>query len=423
MSKFVKLEVLIWFVSFSIPAQTGQCDEFRTQLVADMEGETVYYVEGNADAARVSITTENPAQGKRCLRFECTKPSLVVLPVYHGAGGFNAVAFDVYCWQRNGATFRLNLKQEQEGKDEEGRTRVVSWNKELDLSRFTNDWTSVRVVKDIGLRWSGNTEPDWGKVQWVRFYLGGQMNGKCVVYFDNIRFEKAAIETTANMLYNSSFEMATNPDVPDGWYRWKHTLCYEEGAWQIDTSTAYHGKRSIRIGADGRSVVTRVRPRLTEGQDYTFSVYLKSNGGGTRANLFLSGLKKDNKVEVTTEWQRYTLTGKARQTETVVYMSILDGKPDDVLWVDAAQLEPGITATPYALSVDDTAKLAEMVPKRGKQSELGAVAEKPSISAARAVDPPVIDGRLTDSCWKDAPVTTPFVRLEKNEAADPRLWP
>jgi len=403
----------IFVSALVLPTCVGFSDTIPAKIVADMEGETKYHVTNDG---KVTITDKNPAQGKRCLRFETDTQSTLGFSV-DGADGFNAVAFDIYCERDNGATLGLDCWQKKEGKTKEGYTKTVRWQKHFGLHDFKEGWNSVVVIKDIGLRWVGSANPDWGKMRSVRFQFGGTMEGTCVCYLDNIRFERREVKKTANMLYNSSFEIATNPDVPDGWRRDFNAPPYSEAVWGIDTATTQDGAKSLRIGVAGKYAEARQEPRVTEGQHYTLSAYLKSRSGSAKAHIGIRGTKH-KAVTVTNEWKRYSTTVRPSGGRAGPYIHFYSAdEENDALWIDALQFEPGTNATPYAPSVVDDAKAAEVVPKSRQLSESGRAVACPHTRIRRAATAPVIDGNLGDQCWKEAVETTPFLKLTANEPA------
>jgi len=336
----------------------------------------------------------------------------ITFPV-DGAEGFNGIAFEIYCEHDNGGSLVVSIRQKTEGEGKAARYKAV-----LRMGHFIDGWTPVRLVRDGALvfKQDGGVEPDWGKIRTVSLSLAGQMKGKGVYYLDNLRFENVSGGKTApNMLYNSSFEIATNPDVPDGWTRDLAEPPHGQEVWGIAADAAFHGSRSLRIAAAGKYARSWGRhTRIVVGRDYTFSVYLKSDRPGVKAELSLQGLGK-KAVAATTEWQRWSLTGKAQRPDTAAYVFL---RSEGVLWVDAAQLELGASPTAYAPSPADSVKQEDMVAK--KQTLAGAegsALRTPTVRVRRASQPPALDGDLSDACWREAAEMTPFMKLKEEALA------
>jgi hypothetical protein len=184
-------------------------------------------------------------------------------------------------------------------------------------------------------------------------------------WFDDLFLGEGIIEEQAgNMLYNSSFETdKVRPGTPDCWVKdlwyclgssaWQ-PLIGEEGAnWCMDSEVAYHGKRSLRI--QGNGVAGRYVRGCMVAPDhiYTYSAYMKSDGGSVRARLYFNKpggdplqppLHKD--IIVDNAWKRYHFSRKIPLgvEKVCVGFSLSD---NGILWIDAVQLERGEDATPY----------------------------------------------------------------------------
>lgn len=366
--------------------------------------------------ATVSFSPKTASQGKKSLRFEFDAdgktPASLAIPFAENIEGYDALAFDFYCERDNGAKFTVSLlpKNDLEG--------ASSYYARLKLSDGRDGWTSVRLVKDRGLRYRGKDikRANWAEPRALSFGLGTQMKGKVVFYLDNIRFEKVDDAQERNLIYNPSVEVATNPDVPDGWRRDFDVPPFGEDVWTLDDTTAWHGKKSIRIGAKGKTAIAWGRfIHLVAGETYVFSVYLKSDKPGTKVSLLVSGLAKPNskEVDVGTEWKRFSLTGKASRGRTGVVVKLLS---DAILWIDAAQLEAGIDAGPFVSPTVEDEGLTETSDKKAKTLES---LNKPpkSGSVKRADAQPIIDGDLSDPCWKAAEPLRNFVVLNDNKPA------
>jgi len=327
------------------------------KLVADMETDPEYKSYGTKTEPKVSIITNTASQGSRCLRFEHTgsgpRRAGIAFPV-DGAEGFNTLAFDIFT-AREDYYSRVNVRIQQEF---EAKRKVGLFSAMLKTRGYVGGWTSVRLGKDAGFRFYpvGGARPDWGKVREVKFELHDGSETTTVLYIDNIRFEKVEeIDDTRNLLYNSSFEIATNPDVPDGWGRDLAVPPFGEGVWGIDRDTAFNGKNSLRIGRHGKFSRYWIKHLTAEAdQPYTFSVYMKSAAEKSSAEIRLNGVKDAKKqVETGTEWKRYSIGGTAAGRRLFPQVTLVSGGP---LWMDAAQLEAGTNATEYKAAALDSVK-------------------------------------------------------------------
>ncbi len=379
------------------------------KVVANMEKKPVYTIEGKETPPIVSISNATAAQGKMSLRFEHTgkgpRRAGITFPV-DGAAGYNTLAFDIYC-EQDTQTSRLNVQMSQE---KEGKGKMGVFNAMLPMRGYIDGWTTVRLSANAGLEFhgAGGAQPDWGKIRGVTFALhdGG---GKTVIFLDNIRFEDLrGVGSARNLMYNSSFEITTNPDTPDGWGRDFSEPPFGPDAWAIDAGQAFDGKKSLRIGAPGKFARYWIgHIKAAAGKEYTFSVYMKA-AEGTKVLAQVNGLAKVKQtLDVGKEWGRYTMTGKASGGNVFPQITLVSGGP---VWIDAAQLEPGAEATAYAASAIDLLEAAEL---NTTATAAPAPAEaKVSATLRRAAKAPVVDGVLDDACWKDAQELTPFVLIK-----------
>lgn len=385
--------VLACVLGVALAAGSGQCEGVRSKAIADMEGKTVFGVAGEKGKPEVSFSRRIASQGLRSMRFEYPGKGRdrgsITFPV-GGAEGFNAIAFDIYCERYNDSSLIVSIRQSTGEKGKAARYKAV-----LKMTDFIDGWTSVRLVRDAALvfKQDGGVEPDWSKIRTVSFSLAGTMSGTGVYYLDDVRFEDVSGgRSTFNMLYNSSFEIATNPDVPDGWTRDLAIPPYGPEVWSADSGTSLHGDKSLRIGVAGKYARSWGRhTRVVQGRDYTFSAYLKAGTKGTKAELSVSGVGRAF-FEVGTDWTRYWVTGKATRTDTVAYVWL---KSPGVLWVDATQLELGAEATAYSPAAADSVRPDEIVAKRQTLAPDDARAvEVPSVTAKTVSSTPTIDGDL-----------------------------
>ncbi|MHB9035738.1 MAG: carbohydrate binding domain-containing protein [Armatimonadota bacterium] len=180
-----------------------------------------------------------------------------------------------------------------------------------------------------------------------------------------------------NAIPNSSFELGTAGWGTDG---------ADSLIGVIDQSTAVDGRCSFKLRLAPETYQTAwydwPEPRvekltalklagvgwlsLHKDRPYTFSTYLKSDVDGLIVNLALErsgripGEGRGNRdpryvatrqqVRVTREWRRYSLTANFPDDLTFVTVEpdlTASGSNRATLWIDALQLEPGISATKY----------------------------------------------------------------------------
>ena len=311
-----------------VASLASAADGPRVKVIADMEKKPKYAVEWRKTKPLVAVSTLTASQGKRSLRIEHTgtlpRRACVTFPVPGGAAGYNTLAFDVYCAHDVHLTrlfVRLRQKPEAKGK-------VGVWDAVMRIRSFIDGWTTVRLGENAGLNFVGvrGAKPDWGKIEAVRFFLHDGGKSKTVLYLDNVRLEKVEIGKTRNMLFNSSFERTTVPDIPDGWGRDLAVPPYGEKVWGLDRTVAFKGKNSLRIGVPDKFARYWIKHlRATPKQTYTFSVYLRGEPG-TKARLHIGGLRRATKnVSVGPTWQRYSVTATARGTSLYPVVTLLSG--------------------------------------------------------------------------------------------------
>ncbi|MFA6102278.1 MAG: sugar-binding protein [Victivallaceae bacterium] len=165
-----------------------------------------------------------------------------------------------------------------------------------------------------------------------------------------------------NMFFNSSFELGTRGyagarDIP---YAPGNEIAYTGSGFEIDTSTAVHGDKSLKIrlfdtdsGNIWRFVSQEVE--LKSGQKYTFSFYAKSNADVNIQITFLSlmGAWKSafddvKSLPVGRVWKRHDCSFvfnpklEPKQIyESKYFLRISFPKQNTTVWLDALQLEEG----------------------------------------------------------------------------------
>lgn len=186
-----------------------------------------------------------------------------------------------------------------------------------------------------------------------------------------------------NMLRNSSFEEDRSIPFIDYWY-----MAYAGNA-ELDDTAAKHGERSVRLEPErfNRDITYKYITNLENGKPYTFSIWAKSDRPGS---LLLAHVGPEashpaglcTRWEVGTEWQRFiwtfTLPADMKTRRNRYQLGLMNpafyypewksgmldqgprptrrredadqiviDPPNGVIWLDAAQLEAGRSATDY----------------------------------------------------------------------------
>ncbi|MDD2706612.1 MAG: sugar-binding protein [Verrucomicrobiae bacterium] len=211
-----------------------------------------------------------------------------------------------------------------------------------------------------------------------------------------------------NLLLNGSFETTTNaeadgyPGIPDAWNAYEHSPTVLFGA---DSETSWHGRKSAKIcfspsGGSQYAVLQCAQISLSPGQSYVFSVFLKSDTPGATVAFGSYGGKYGAENEIGDSWKRQSFV--VRADAGVLRLNIKIKGQKGRVWVDAAQMEKGEVATSF--------EPPEFDPKTGGAGEkdIGG-REIPVLQMVKTGEPPVVDGKLDDSCWKNAAVINRFV--------------
>lgn len=154
-----------------------------------------------------------------------------------------------------------------------------------------------------------------------------------------------------NILPNGSFEVGLG-----GWSPIDRIL---EPGLSIDRTTAAHGGASLRarvnphrISLDEmeRTVASRHLRIGSVAKPYTVSMFLKSDTAGApvRFGLYSAGRSIEKTVEVTPDWERYSVSGLVGGPESMKgsgHVAITGAEGPVNVWIDAVQVqEGGLTA-------------------------------------------------------------------------------
>lgn len=395
--------ILTIALSFSIHGEEKQTFE-----VADMEKETAYMA-FPVGRAKISFSDKTSSQGKSSLRFQFSGASKdrasIVFPFKNNMKDYDIFAFDFYCENNNGATMAAYVNQEVKNTKKEG-AESYSY---VNLMDGRDGWVTIRLrKKDFMFREKGGYKQDWSKVKSISFGFGRGMQGKMVVYFDKIRFEKSD-NNDSNLILNSSFEQDTSPGTPDYWHRDINIPPFGKNIWGLDTKTAFKGNKSLRLGLKGKYAAPGgATIRVVKGKDYTLSFYMKSDKDSTQVGVIGAGSlnfgSKKKIFRIGKNWKRYSLTGKANGINASFTIELLSA--DAAVWLDAVQFVEGDKPLPYIEPVISSSEKAAKVVKTDKQTV--------SVTLNETLTKPVIDGKLNEDCWEKAALMKDFVKLKNN---------
>jgi hypothetical protein len=104
--------------------------------------------------------------------------------------------------------------------------------------------------------------------------------------------------------------------------------------------------RRYSFPSAGLNSINKVYGSATVGLDYTFSVWIRSTGTATEVDLAIGDPAVFQPRQITTSWQRYSIT-KVSNGSSLVRAYVLLTTVGDEIDVWGAQLEEGTTATDY----------------------------------------------------------------------------
>jgi hypothetical protein len=157
-----------------------------------------------------------------------------------------------------------------------------------------------------------------------------------------------------NIMQNPSLEDNTIANWPD--YCWPYTvpatgrINSQNQSWGLETSDPYHGSKCLRISKD--TISNGVRFYLVpehdnqNGEDYTFSAYMKADQAGRQVTMGCS--LGSTTVTLTTSWARYSYTCNVPidvYEYNQFYIELENN--NSTVWIDAVQVEEGSNATTF----------------------------------------------------------------------------
>lgn len=236
-----------------------------------------------------------------------------------------------------------------------------------------------------------------------------------------IRIYKSGVaqarSASPNIALNASFEECTLGKLPDYWgvRHWgidDAGMILNHEAWLktfgTDDTTAWHGKRSMRlenktdvpVGDSRRMWSCNFGTKV--GSTYTLSAYMKADRPGVKIGLSASPYSEDRKLEkiftLTQDWVRYEYTYTRTRNALYTDMLYFTLQNKGVVWLDAVQLEPGEQATPFQLANADV----RLTVHEGNVEK--ALYEVPVYQTPLHKETPGMDGLLNDPVWSKIPL-------------------
>jgi len=232
-----------------------------------------------------------------------------------------------------------------------------------------------RDGKELSYKWGGDVKGshDWTMSSFIftappnaqtLVFRAGVKYG-AVAWFDDLFLREVGAEDVDNLVFNSSFEVAANPGVPDCWNREGYNRqkgFYARKYWGLDSSTAYHGRKSLRLAAP---LTTFSIGNRGISVPFTLSVYMKSSVPGTKCKFGVVGAARRT-VSVGTSWTRYALVVREGHGTDRIFFKLPGSKEETTpVWVDAVQLETGENTNTFSTSWRD--EIIKQKDKAGKR--------------------------------------------------------
>ena len=207
-----------------------------------------------------------------------------------------------------------------------------------------------------------------------------------------------------NLLINTTFTRCSNPGIPDWWGTFLPASIKEwDGTYGVDESMSppVPGVKCLRVKNPFSAWGFWVGSTFTGfpgKKEYTFSVYLKSDTPGIRASISGAGAVKT--LDLTADWQRCVASGFQEEASAMRSLNIsINGQ--GTVWIAAPQLEYGLKSTPYQPAATEKAG-----------ADVGTDEDLPKVECVLIETPPVLDGKLDDTCWQKADKLGNFQRNE-----------
>ena len=246
-------------------------------------------------------------------------------------------------------------------------------------------------------------------------------SGEGEAWFDDLSLREGLAESS-NHLRNSTFTQCATPGYPD-WWGVPLTLPSSVEDWETGN---YYGLDPMEPSPVPGAEVLRFKlppvpvkftpyaaplAKLPKAL-YTFSAYAKSDSG--KATLAVSGFTKPRPPRnVPDTWTRLSFTGEMRNGMAEL---VLDGS--GTIWLAAPQLEVGGKPSDWRPSPNDLAL------SKALAMDVRPDAPGTEVALPRCAQPPVLDGKLDDPCWKTAWKAPGFVdnKTGKPAATPTEAW-
>jgi len=144
-----------------------------------------------------------------------------------------------------------------------------------------------------------------------------------------------------NLTVNPSYEHNPSVGTPAGCY----ARIPPAATLFVDSRVARHGRHSLRMAAPANDKTPSISPfpvSLKGGRAYRVSIWAKANSQGTRLDVSLGSLGKEQ-FALTTRWQEYTLNVKPERDMRRAGPGIGLGSAG-VAWLDLFQIAPAADA-------------------------------------------------------------------------------
>lgn len=253
---------------------------------------------------------------------------------------------------------------------------------------------------DIGCREHLEEEGCNGVMDEFRIYNRALKREEINSLWRNFQENKPKIATPSvdNLIKNSSFEITTARFVPDYWGgdNYFTNPRFYENFKAVESADAIHGQKYMmlrRQEEDSGKNIVRLSHYInrTPPGTYTLSGYFKSDKKGAQVLFY------GHPLNITDSWERCSVKIELKE-RTNLGIGLSLAKPG-VLWIDAVQLEPEDTMHAY---VPDEITEPRAVKKKAQSNIPPNAAPIPMIKCRMIKTPPLIDGRLSEDCWKNS---------------------
>lgn len=418
--------------------RNGSFDEFNA------DGSLAGWRASGHDGIEQSIITDQGPLGRKALRLTCTRfvsghPDSHAMALEQGWVALKKDQFYKLTWWARGGRVAAATQPAYSAVVDISST--VPWQRQFSKTfAFTPDWRRYEQVFQA-------SEDLPAAVSRFAFYMRGtgvlQVSAVSLAPTDQRQEWLPRLSTLDgnNFLPNSSFECDTA-----GWGGFAPDIHGVGGnptnlpavPGQVDSTTAFHGKNSLRIQLDQKApIVLQTKSGreqaqcpaaanlgwipLAAGQQYVLSCYAKANRDDTpvRMAIYQPGDEVPSQlacrsIVVGTQWQRISVPVTSN-ADTFAWVAIgLDMiKPQSnvgTLWIDAVQFERGDKPTEYAPRAQVESFVASSAPGNvATEPALGLDLTVTAFNNGRAAA--TIKGRLSITDFLDKEVLTQGVQL------------